>query len=107
MRRNPDDMLLRPIVLIEGEIDERVATDVIARILFLADESCRPLADHQLARRLVRRQRLDFDTLADIPLAVATHAEIAAGTAAIIVTHGANGHRSISPAGSAGQRATE
>ena len=98
-RSSPDpvsDLLAQRVVVLRGEIDERAATELIAKLLFLrGQDAVVPVrlqidspGGEVIAGLAIR------DTMDDIKLPVYTHClSSAQGIAAVLLAHGARGHR--------------
>lgn len=100
--REVSDLLAQRIVVLRGEIDDHAATDVIAKLLFLQHEdAAAPIRLHidspggAVASSLAIR-----DTMDDIKVPVYTHGLAnVQGVAAVLLAHGARGHRTAIPQG--------
>jgi len=96
----PDDLLLKHrTIVLRGEISDRIAQEVIAKLLFLQHEDAKTPAWLYIdsAGGVVTSSLAIRDTINDIKLPVFTHClGKAAGAALVLLTHGAHGHRSAS-----------
>lgn len=99
MTPTDDDLLAHRIIVVRGAIDDRLATESIAKLLFLEHEARTPLWLHLdslgggISNALAIRDSMDA---LDVP--VYTHVRGRAdGVAVVILAHGARGHRTASP----------
>jgi ATP-dependent Clp protease protease subunit len=98
--REISELLAKRIVTLRGAIDDRAATALIAKLLFLQSEDAvgpiRLLIDSPGG--LVAPGLAIRDTMDDITVPVHTHALTnVGGVAAVLLAHGARGHRTAIP----------
>lgn len=93
------ELLPGRLVILRGPIDDRAANEVIAMFLFLQDQGVAPIRLHldspggSVASALAIRDVID-----DLGIPVHTHAlGEAHGVAALLLAHGARGHRTAHP----------
>lgn len=102
LARLPDGARMRErVVLLRGAICDQVASETIAKLLFLADESPRELVSLYIDSPggQVSSALAICDAIDHVRTPVATHClATASGVALALLAHGARGHRSACPA---------
>jgi ATP-dependent Clp protease, protease subunit len=97
----PDELLNKHrTILLHGEIDDRTAQHVIAKLLFLQHDDARAPASLYIDSQggVVSSSFAIRDTIDHIKLPVFTHClGTAGGMALVVLAHGARGHRSAAP----------